>query len=280
MAARHAILLRVASCTPSPANAAAAASVRGAARQTQVGLSLAMGVLGGWLALHIYGVFFYAPQRSGWMAAVPMVLAQTWLGVGLFIVSHDAIHGSLAIGRPGLNTAVGRLAAGLYNPGFRYGLLERNHHAHHCGPGSATDPDFHPERPRAYVAWFRRFFRTYFGWVELARLTVALCIYLFVLRARPLNLALFWGLPALLSALQLFTFGTWMPHRHAADAFADRHRARTLEFGWLLSLLTCFHFGYHLEHHRSPGTPWWGLPRRRAEMRSLAEPEPPVVEAA
>ena len=257
--ARHAILCRVASSSPAPAM-----SHRATARQTAIGLALAAGVLGGWVTLHVYGVFFYAPEGGGWAAASLLVAAQTWLGVGLFIVSHDAIHGSLAVGRPGVNGAVGRLATALYNPGFRYVRLERNHHAHHRGPGGAEDPDFHPGRPRAYAAWFLRFFRGYFGWPEFARLTVVLCVYLFVFRVRPLNLALFWGLPAIQSALQLFTFGTWLPHRHTDDAFVDGHHARTVSFGWLLSLLTCFHFGYHLEHHRSPGTPWWALPRRRA----------------
>jgi beta-carotene/zeaxanthin 4-ketolase len=241
-----------------------------AARQTAIGLALATAVLGGWLGLHLYGVFFYTPGRDGWAVAPVLVVVQAWLGVGLFIVAHDAMHGSLAPGRPGWNEAVGRLATTLYNPGFVYPKLHANHHAHHRAPGTADDPDFHPDRPRAFAAWFLRFFRTYFGWWEFARLTVVLLIYLFVFRAKPLNFFVFWAAPALLSALQLFTFGTWLPHRHEALGFADRHHARTLEFGWITSLLTCFHFGYHLEHHHSPGTPWWALPRYRAERRALA----------
>ena len=92
-----------------------------------------------------------------------------------------------------------------------------------------------------------------------------LCLYLFVFRVRPLNFFAFWAAPALLSSLQLFTFGTWLPHRHKREtvAFADRHNARTLDWPWLPSLLACFHFGLHLEHHRSPATPWWRLPAYR-----------------
>jgi beta-carotene/zeaxanthin 4-ketolase len=253
----------------------------GAARQTAIGLTLAALVLGGWLVLHVWGVFLYTPERYGWAAAPLLVLAQAWLGVGLFIVAHDAMHGSLAPGRPRWNAGVGRLATALYNPGFAYPKLHAHHHSHHRAPGTAGDPDFHPDRPREYARWFLRFFRTYFGWWEFARLTVVLCLYLFVLRARPLNFFAFWAAPALLSALQLFTFGTWLPHRHQAEsAFADRHHARTLEFGWALSLLTCFHFGYHLEHHRSPGTPWWALPRYRAERRALAQAQGWATEKA
>ena len=244
-------------------------------RRTAIGLSLATAVIGGWTALHLCGVFLYTPGRDGWGWAPLLILVQGWLGVGLFIVAHDAMHGSLAVGRPRVNAAVGRLAVMLYNPGFAYAKLHRNHHAHHRAPGTADDPDFHPDRPHAYAAWFARFFTTYFGWVEWTRLTIVLGVYLFVLKAHPLNLALFWGLPAIGSAVQLFTFGTWLPHRHERSqaGFTDRHRARSLEFGWLGSLLSCFHFGYHLEHHHSPGTPWWALPRYRAQRRRSAAPD-------
>ena len=255
-----------------------AAAGAGAARQTAIGLALASSVIGGWLALHLSGVFLYTPERQGWGWAPLIILAQSWLGVGLFIVAHDAMHGSLAVGRPRVNGALGRLAVAFYNPGFDYAKLHTSHHAHHRAPGTAQDPDFHPDRPHAYVVWFLRFFTTYFRWWEFTRLTVVLSIYLFVFRVRPLHMALFWGLPAITSAVQLFTFGTWLPHRHLdalgteADdtgGFADRHHARSLEFGWLLSLLTCFHFGYHLEHHHAPGTPWWRLPRDRAARRRV-----------
>ncbi len=56
--------------------------------------------------------------------------------------------------------------------------------------------------------------------------------------------ALFWGLPAIGSSLQLFVFGFSGPHRHEADqpGFADKHNARSLPYGWIASLFTCFHF--------------------------------------
>ncbi len=245
------------------------ARIAQAARQTRIGLTLAAAVIGGWTGLHLFAVFFFRPMGWSWLLAAPIIAVQGWLGVGLFIVAHDAIHGSLALGRPRVNTAVGRVAVMLYNPGFGYGVLERSHHAHHRAPGTADDPDFHPDKPRALVAWFLRFFTTYFGWVEFARLTAVLLVYLVVLRAHPLNVGLFWGLPAIASALQLFYFGTWLPHRHSEGVFADGHHARSLEFGWLASLLACYHFGYHLEHHQAPGTPWWALPSYRAHRRRV-----------
>lgn len=234
--------------------------------QAAVGLALAALVIGAWLALHAAGVFLL-PLQGAWLWLVPpLVAVQTWLGVGLFIVAHDAMHGSLAPGRPRLNAAIGQLCVALY-AGFSYRRLHASHHRHHDAPGTAADPDFHAGQPDALAAWFVRFFRSYFGLRECARLALVLALYL-LLGARPLNLMLLWGLPALLSALQLFLFGTWLPHRHlrgaaAGQDFLDDHRARSLDLPWLASLLACFHFGLHHEHHCHPGVPWWRLPALR-----------------
>ena len=95
-------------------------------------------------------------------------------------------------------------------------------------------------------------------WDSRARRVVTL--YILVLGAPVQNVVLFYGLPSLLSSLQLFYFGTFRPHRHEEEAFIDRHNARSNQFGYLASLLTCFHFGYHHEHHTQPWVPWWALP--------------------
>lgn len=34
-----------------------------------------------------------------------------------------------------------------------------------------------------------------------------------------------------------------------------------------LSFLTCYYFGYHLEHHLYPNVPWWRLPERYAACK-------------
>ena len=236
------------------------------ARQTAIGLTLAALIFGAWLTLHVWGVFFQPLGAPSVLIAPLLILTQSWLGAGMFIIAHDAMHGSLAPGRPRLNGIVGQMCVGAY-AAFSYRTLNVAHHRHHRAPGSADDPDFHAERPQAFAAWFYAFFTRYFGWREFAIVTAVLTLYLFVLRASPLNVALFWGLPAILSALQLFVFGTWLPHRHGADGpdFVDHHNARTLPMSWLASLLTCFHFGLHHEHHLSPDTPWWRLPKLRGD---------------
>jgi beta-carotene ketolase (CrtW type) len=235
-----------------------AVTIRG---QGAIGLSLALLIVAAWLGLHVHGVYFYRWNAWSWVV-VPLAMAvQTWLSVGLFIIAHDAIHGSLAPGRPWLNRVVGQLCVGLY-AGFRFSRLEGNHHRHHEESGTGGDPDFDPDAPGRLVPWFLRFFRTYFGGVEFAVLTVWLGVAIFVLGAAPANLIAFWGLPAILSAFQLFFFGTWLPHHHddAARPFEDHHNARSNGFGPLLSLLTCFHFGRHHEHHLHPYLPWWRIP--------------------
>jgi beta-carotene ketolase (CrtW type) len=112
--------------------------------------------------------------------------------------------------------------------------------------------------------WFASFFRSYYTHGQIARITVAAIAYM-LLGASLLNIVAFWAVPALLALVQLFLFGTYLPHRHAETPFADRHNARSSGLSPLLSLMTCFHFGaYHHEHHLSPGTPWWRLPGVRS----------------
>ena len=234
-----------------------------AARQTAIGLGLAALIVGGWLSLHIWGVFFHRFEGRGLIVAPVLIAVQSWLGAGMVIVAHDAVHGSLAPGRPRVNAVVGQACVGAY-AAFSFRKLNVCHHQHHRTPGVEGDPDFHAGDPMRFGPWFLGFFLRYFGLREFAIVTAVLLAYLW-LGARPVNLILFWAVPAILSALQLFVFGTWIPHRHQRDgAFPDHHNARTLPMPWILSLLTCFHFGRHHEHHLSPSTPWWRLPQIKA----------------
>lgn len=231
-------------------------------RQTRVGLALAAAILLAWAGLHIWSVFFQPLAGPALVAAPILAATLCWLNVGLFILAHDSMHGSLAPSRPAINRAIGRLALALY-AGFSFDRLRPMHQAHHAGPGTSEDPDFSVDHPDRFWLWYAAFFRQYFGLRELLVMTALTGLYLFVLGAPLANLLLFWALPAILSSVQLFAFGTFLPHRLVDEAFADDHRARSSDYGRLASLLTCFHFGYHHEHHRSPGTPWWRLPAEK-----------------
>ena len=231
-------------------------------RQGFVGMALAAMLIAAWTAVHVGGVFFYRWTPTGLIAAPFLVLLLCWLNVGLFIVAHDCMHGSLAPGRPRLNRALGRLCLALY-AGFSYDRLLPKHLRHHVHTGTEGDPDFDADHPASFAPWLLKFLREYMGWRELLILTLWAVIYQAVLGASLANTLLLWALPAMLSAVQLFYFGTYRPHRQDGLAFGDRHRARSSDYSYLVSLATCFHFGYHHEHHVHPGLPWWRLPGAR-----------------
>ncbi len=239
-------------------------------RQAAVGLTLAGAVTGGWLALHVLDVFVL-PWRAALILSPLLVALQCWLSVGLFIVSHDAMHGSLAPFRPNTNRAVGRTVLLLY-AGIWYDALVTRHFAHHRAPGTEHDPDFAGDGRVGFWRWFGRFFAEYLSVGQVARLMAGTAVYLLLFGVPMERLLLFWALPAILSAFQLFYFGTYLPHRAEEDEFGDDHRARSNDFSWIMSLLTCFHFGYHHEHHDGPSVPWWRLPALRRPTRGVARP--------
>lgn len=240
-----------------------------AARQKRIGVSLAAAIVAAWLTIHIIGIFFWRWGLVTVPIAIAMMVVQTWLSTGLFIVAHDAMHGALAPHNPQLNRLIGTTCLSLYAC-LSYASLLPQHHLHHQQTGRTGDPDFHSGDP-SLIGWFIQFFRTYYSHWQIARITVIALIYIILFGAPFENVAVFWAVPALGAVAQLFVFGTWLPHRERAETFEDVHRAYSIKIGPMLSLLTCFHFGgYHHEHHLSPGTPWWGLPaRRRALGRSL-----------
>ncbi|WP_322185445.1 fatty acid desaturase [Fulvimarina sp. 2208YS6-2-32] len=232
--------------------------------QAAIGLTLCVAVIAAWFAIHIGAVFFFE-VTWGTLIFVPLITAfQCWLTVGLFIVAHDAMHGSLAPGHAKLNAAIGAFILFVY-AGFAWRKVRDAHFAHHDAPGTESDPDFFVGDPENFWPWFRTFFSRYFGVRSVLFVSTVVSAYLLVFGVRVENVVLFYGMPSLLSSLQLFYFGTYRPHRHeAAGGFVDEHNTRSTQFGYIASLFTCFHFGYHHEHHTSPWTPWWALPYVRA----------------
>ncbi len=239
------------------------------AAQAGIGLGLAALIFAAWLSLHIYAIFVFELSWSNVPLALAIAAVQCWLSVGLFIISHDAMHGSLAPGMPRLNGAIGGGLLFLY-AGFGWRRMRDAHFEHHRHPGSESDPDFDHANPRSFWRWYRTFLTRYFGWQSILYVSTIVTIYWLVVGVSMAQIVLVFGLPAIASSMQLFYFGTYRPHRHDADGFADRHNARSDAFSPLVSLATCFHFGYHHEHHRFPQTPWWALPSCR---RGLAEPK-------
>lgn len=241
-----------------------------AARHQSVrGLLVAGLLVSAWSALQAYAHLQHRWDTVGWLSAPLLAGLLCWLNVGLFIVAHDALHGSLAPAMPRLSRAVGGLSLLLY-AGFQLRRFEPGHHRHHLHAGSDDDPDFqHADGAGHFWRWYLRFLRSYFGLPELAG--VVLGTLLFAVLSDGSHALAFWALPGLLASVQLFAFGTWLPHRPGPQPFTDQHRARSSSRGTLVSLLQCFHFGYHHEHHLRPDLPWWRLPAfRRSILREDA----------
>ena len=175
------------------------------------------------------------------------------------------MHGSLFPKSPRLNAILGTLILFVY-AGFNWRTMRDAHHAHHDYPGTEKDPDFNASNPKSFWPWYLKFFTTYFGFKQIITLIGFTLAYI-LLGASYLNTIVMWAVPAILSSIQLFYFGTYLTHRHK-EPFPDEHNARTNEFGYIASLLSCFHFGYHHEHHLFPHEPWWRLPKRKAERQS------------
>lgn len=240
-------------------------------RQAAIGVTLAVAIIGGWLAGHVAAVWFLVAWEQPLLAVI-LFAWQTWLSVGLFIVAHDAMHGSLAPGMDKVNRGLGSLALRLYI-GFSYDRLYPKHHAHHNHVGSADDPDFDPDHPSSPTRWYLTFMRRYLDRYVLGMTTALFFGYaaLLWMVGGPERAAhiFFWVGPSLIASMQLFYFGTYRPHCHVeGERFVDEHNSRSNDFGPVASLFSCFHFGYHREHHVSPGTPWWRLPAKRRELKT------------
>ncbi|MGB7404134.1 MAG: fatty acid desaturase [Pacificimonas sp.] len=232
------------------------------------GVGLAAAFLLGWLFVHFAAIFGFSFGTEPLWLAIGIVALQAWLSTALFITAHDAMHGSLAPRWPRLQRRLGRVALMVY-AGLDYSRMEPAHFDHHKHVGTADDPDFHENDPIRFGPWLVAFFRRYYTHAQLARITAVAVAYL-LLGASLLNIIAFWAVPALVALLQLFYFGTYLPHRHDGSAFVDRHRARSTRLPDALSALTCFHFGgYHHEHHLHPSVPWWRLPKTRS--RAVAQ---------
>ncbi len=229
------------------------------------GLGVALGVVSAWLGCLLV-LLSWRPEGMQWALAPLAVGLQTWLYTGLFITAHDAMHGTIAPGRPKLNDAIGHFCTRAY-AAFSFSMLRTAHHRHHAAPASAEDPDWHDGRSENPVVWFLVFLSHYLSIGQILMMALAFNLMRYGADVPVPNLVLFWAVPAILSTLQLFFFGTWLPHHEPAGGHDNRHRARSTGWPAWASFLSCFHFGYHRAHHEYPGLPWWRLPRGEALIR-------------
>lgn len=220
-----------------------------------MGLLIAFTIMGIW-AGHLLYCFFMVEVvwTSPWLYL--HMLIQAYLYTGLFITGHDAMHQSVSRIK-WLNNSIGYLSVFLF-AGMSYGRLIKNHWEHHRHPGTEKDPDFYVKSQNFFAWWFMFMVRYTTFWQILAMAVIFNILKLLVGVEVPALVA-FWIIPAFLGTLQLFYFGTFVPHRKPHTETMGRHRARTLKRNHLWAMLSCYFFGYHYEHHAYPGQPWWKL---------------------
>ena len=233
------------------------------------GVAIAIAIILGWsinlgicLSLHL-------EENSPIYIGVAIII-QAFLCTGLFITAHDAMHQSIAPQSRKMNDQIGKLTVFLYLF-FSYEKLVKNHWHHHRHPASELDPDFHDGKHSHPIMWYFSFIQRYFSWVQVAGIVIVFTYAKFIAHIPAANLFLFWLLPAILSSLQLFYFGTYLPHRELPEGYPTSHRTRSNSLSTLWSFLTCYHFGYHEEHHEYPSIPWWQLPAiRKIRVNAIA----------
>lgn len=191
------------------------------------------------------------------------VLLRAFLHTGIFITAHDAMHGTVFPQNYKVNDFIGSLAARLYVL-LPYKTLLEKHRLHHRYPSSAQDPDFCEQGQKKPLVWYVKFMKGYLSgnqsWVLLIGMFIIFVSLNKGLNIPVSNILLFWVLPILLSSIQLFYFGIFLPHRQPKGGYRNRHRAQSSYYSVFRSFLTCYHFGYHWEHHEYPYLPWYRLP--------------------
>ncbi len=230
-------------------------------KESFISVSIAALIMLLW-ALSAYASLFILPDAKTLplLGIVVVILTRSFLHTGLFILAHDAMHGTLVPAYPKLNDWLGRIILRVYSF-LSFEQMRSCHHQHHRTPGQETDPDFYPG---GFWRWYGKFMRNYIqggqGWVIFWGMSALFYPLVLWLGVPVLNAALFWLLPQAVSSWQLFYFGTYLPHKRPVDGHTNAHRAVSSQASTLVSFLSCYHFDYHWEHHQYPHLPWYRLP--------------------
>jgi len=213
------------------------------------GLPIALIIYGFWLFSIILGFSLPIRWDNPWIYL--RILIQMHLFTGLFITAHDAMHGTVSRIK-WINDGIGWICTLSYAL-FFYNRLFPKHHQHHQFVHTEKDPDY---SHHSFFRWYFQFFFQYFSILQYLLLNGMFFFLQWVFKISQANLIVFWILPSILSSLQLFYFGTYLPHHGEIN---NAHQSRTQSKNHLWAFMTCYFFGYHYEHHDSPHIPWWRL---------------------
>lgn len=225
---------------------------------TNYGLLVALSILAIWAVSTVFLISLDVEKLPIYLV-IPAMLWQMFLYTGLFVTTHDAIHGVVFPQNLKVNNLIGSTAAFIYAL-FSFNQLSQKHGLHHRHPASKLDPDFHNGKHKNFFAWYWRFTKKYWSWTRILGLVVIFHLISHVLHIPATNLTLFWVVPSISSSVQLFYFGSFLPHQEPQGGYTTPHRAQSNDLPIFWSFITCYHFGYHEEHHAYPHVPWWRLP--------------------
>lgn len=230
-------------------------------RESILSISIAVLIVFLWFLTAYASLFVLPDARELSVYAIVIAIAgRSFLHTGLFILAHDAMHGSLMPAYPKVNDWAGRIILGIYSF-LSFNRMSECHHQHHRTPAQAADPDFYLG---SFWPWYFNFMRAYIrngqGAVIFWGMSLFFYPLILIFHVPLLNAVLFWLLPQGLSALQLFYFGTYLPHKRPPGGHTSAHRAVSSNASPLVSFLSCYHFDYHWEHHQYPHLPWYKLP--------------------
>lgn len=219
------------------------------------GIILAISIITLWLS-HLIFLLFFREVNFFNTGTYLHIFIQGFLYTGLFITAHDAMHGTVSRYKF-INITIGRITTFLF-AGMSYNRLLKNHNLHHKFPATDQDPDYFIKSQNFFV-WWAVFFYRYATLQQIIIMGLSYNLLKIIGNVPEINLWFYWIIPALLGTLQLFYFGTYLPHRQPHTEEMGQHKARTLPKNHLLAFLTCYFFGYHREHHEGPHIPWWQL---------------------
>lgn len=179
-----------------------------------------------------------------------LCLVPAHLYTGLFITAHESWHGNISRNKT-LNRIVGMLACTLFAYNSYY-KIQAGHHRHHSDPTSDHDPEF--SQSRKFFPWLFSFTFHYLTIWQFVLMAITTTVMLEFFPTG--NIILYYLAPTFLATIQLFYFGTYLPHRGEYD---NKHQSGTQKKNHVWAFISCYFFGYHYEHHYSPKTPWYRL---------------------
>ncbi|CAF0997344.1 unnamed protein product [Adineta ricciae] len=228
------------------------------------GLKVAGSIIVLFVLVWYHALFQIDLRKATWFDIVGTFCCLEFLYTGLFITSHDAMHGTVSTRYHRLNNVIGYICFSAY-AWFDFRFMHEQHWRHHKNTGVPNeDPDFHNGRSIGFFSWYLNFMLKYMSVRQIIKLIIWVEILKSVLSVPIENMVVYMLLCGLCSSVRLFYFGTYVPHKPTVingkfEQTMPWEKSKSANVNRWISFLCCYHFDYHWEHHRWPAVPWWEL---------------------